>query len=164
MTTMPRDRTKANPNARGTSNGNERGSNVVRKERKQWLLETYAADVSVIRVIPPDAAPILEIPQGDEHQAAILYWWRTQRPGPKATVEVLPTCRCYRCGCLLWMETVTVDRIKPGIFGGKYRTPRMDAREGVTNVRPACALHNSATGGALANAKKHRAAKTRAQR
>lgn len=46
-------------------------------------------------------------------------------------------CRCYRCGVLLTVETVTVDRIKPAVKGGTYR------RE---NCRPACSPCNSETG------------------
>lgn len=48
-------------------------------------------------------------------------------------------CRCYRCGRLLTEATVTVDRIVPGCHGGTYRR---------NNIRPACALCNSETGGA----------------
>lgn len=64
-------------------------------------------------------------------------------------------CRCYRCGVLLynpdnppevfsvlWVEPLTVDRIIPGCKGGTYRR---------TNIRPACGLCNSETGGALAS-------------
>jgi hypothetical protein len=40
-----------------------------------------------------------------------------------------PACRCFRCGILLTIETLTVDRIEPGRDGGTYR------RE---NIRPAC--------------------------
>jgi hypothetical protein len=48
-----------------------------------------------------------------------------------------PACRCYRCGKLLTVDTVTADRIKPGCQGGTYR------RE---NLRPACLSCNSITG------------------
>lgn len=48
-------------------------------------------------------------------------------------------CRCYRCGKLLNLRTVTVDRIIPGCRGGTYRR---------NNIRPACAKCNSETGGA----------------
>ena len=51
----------------------------------------------------------------------------------------LAACRCYRCGRLLTVLDVTVDRIVPGCQGGTYRR---------TNIRPACAHCNSATGGA----------------
>lgn len=49
-------------------------------------------------------------------------------------------CRCYRCGALLTVDTVTVDRIIPGARGGTYRR---------NNIRPACARCNSETGGAV---------------
>ena len=48
------------------------------------------------------------------------------------------TCRCYRCGRVLTVETVTVDRITPGARGGRYVR---------NNIRPACAGCNSETGG-----------------
>lgn len=47
------------------------------------------------------------------------------------------TCRCYRCGKLLDVDTVTVDRITPGCKGGRYVR---------NNIRPACAKCNSETG------------------
>jgi 5-methylcytosine-specific restriction endonuclease McrA len=53
---------------------------------------------------------------------------------------------CYRyvrCGAILTMDTITVDRIVPGCQGGGY------AR---TNIRPACAPCNSSTGGATRRA------------
>lgn len=49
-----------------------------------------------------------------------------------------PACRCYRCGDLLTVSTVTIDRIVPGCRGGTYRR---------NNIRPACAPCNSETGG-----------------
>lgn len=49
-------------------------------------------------------------------------------------------CRCYRCGWLLYNETLTVDRIVPGAKGGRYVR---------SNIRPACAGCNSETGGAV---------------
>lgn len=47
------------------------------------------------------------------------------------------TCRCYRCGELLDINTVTVDRIIPGAKGGRYVR---------SNIRPACGKCNSETG------------------
>lgn len=52
----------------------------------------------------------------------------------------VPACRCYRCGTLLTVDTVTVDRIIPGCQGGTYRR---------NNIRPACAACNSHTGGSI---------------
>ncbi len=45
-------------------------------------------------------------------------------------------CRCYRCGALLNLITITVDRIIPAAHGGTYRR---------NNIRPACAICNSVT-------------------
>jgi hypothetical protein len=53
------------------------------------------------------------------------------------TMEQVPACRCYRCGRLLTVDTVTVDRIRPGCKGGTYRRD---------NIRPACGRCNSITG------------------
>lgn len=99
---------------RGTSNGNARGGSEDRKRRRAWLVETYRADADLI-VIPFD---------------------------PPVTTQTIrgmgvPACRCYRCGKLLTVDTVTVDRIIPGIHGGTYRR---------NNIRPACGYCNSATG------------------
>lgn len=106
---------------RGTSNGNQRGSSHSRRSRRTWLVLTYASNI----------------------------------PG---------YCRCYRCGLLLFnpdaepqltdehitlygtqtmtAQTLTVDRIIPGVQGGTYRR---------NNIRPACGDCNSETGGALAS-------------
>lgn len=51
--------------------------------------------------------------------------------------DKLGYCRCYRCGKLLLLDQITVDRIVPGNHGGTYRR---------NNIRPACAKCNSATG------------------
>lgn len=55
--------------------------------------------------------------------------------------DVPGCCRCYRCGELLTVDTVTVDRIVPGCQGGTYRRD---------NIRPACGTCNSSTGALLA--------------
>lgn len=103
---------------RGTTNGNVRGSSYDRRRRRAWLMQNYASDV----------------------------------PG---------FVRCYRCGGFLFnpddhegksriydvhvalgewstADPLTVDRIIPGCQGGTYRR---------TNIRPACDLCNSETGG-----------------
>jgi 5-methylcytosine-specific restriction endonuclease McrA len=51
------------------------------------------------------------------------------------------TAPCYRCRTSLTDTTVTVDRIVPGVAGGRYVR---------TNIRPACGPCNSETGGRLA--------------
>jgi len=97
---------------RGTTNGNARGSSYARRRRREWLIANYRADVDVATLCGVTAA--------------------TAGGG-------FPACRCYRCGTLLTVETVTVDRIIPGCQGGTYRR---------NNIRPACARCNSETGGA----------------
>lgn len=114
---------------RGTSNSNDRGSSYSRKRRREWLIETYRADVDIcdgryFAVSLLDRDGILAVPRGQGY----------------------PACRCYRCGVLLTEPTVTVDRIKPGCQGGTYR------RE---NIRPACADCNSETGGATRSPRRH---------
>lgn len=52
---------------------------------------------------------------------------------------------CYRCGLILTFDTITVDRIVPGIEGGRYIRK---------NIRPACAPCNCETGGQLGAARK----------
>lgn len=54
------------------------------------------------------------------------------------------TCRCYRCGKVLSVCELTVDRIVPGCLGGKYRR---------NNIRPACGDCNSETGGSIRGAR-----------
>jgi 5-methylcytosine-specific restriction endonuclease McrA len=82
-----------------------------------WLVETFRADVDVLTCCYPG---------GDVH-LLILPLGRG-----------VAACRCYRCGCLLTVATVTVDRIVPRCQGGTYRH---------TNIRPACGSCNSETGG-----------------
>lgn len=106
------------PARRGTSNGNQRGGSDARARRRAWLVQTYRADRDVIAVLGSARVPVLiEVLPGTE---------RAQ-----------PACRCYRCGLLLTVDTVTVDRIVPGCRGGTY------ARN---NIRPACGTCNSSTG------------------
>jgi 5-methylcytosine-specific restriction endonuclease McrA len=105
---------------RGTTNQNARGNTEDRRRRREWLVETYRADRD---------AP-------DFYVAAII----AVHGVPIGMGE--PACRCYRCGVLLTVDTVTVDRIIPGCKGGTYRR---------NNIRPACSTCNSETGGALAS-------------
>lgn len=88
------------PARRGTSNANARGGTRDRARRRRWLIETYRADVDVNAIG-------LACPVG----------------------SATPACRCYRCGCLLTEQTLTIDRIIPGHKGGTYRR---------NNIRPAC--------------------------
>lgn len=102
---------------RGTTNRNQRGSSYSRQRRREWLVQTFRAD--------RDASDF------DLPIAVALYLG-------------VPACRCYRCGVLLTVETVTADRIVPGCLGGTYRR---------SNIRPACGPCNSQTGGRLAHRK-----------
>lgn len=105
---------------RGTTNGNVRGSSETRRRRREWLVETYRANVNAITILGA------VIPVND----TLVF----------VDVDPEPACRCYRCGTLLTVDTVTVDRIIPGCHGGTYRRD---------NIRPACGPCNSETGGAL---------------
>lgn len=106
---------------RGTSNGNERGSSEDRKRRKLYLVQTYRADkdLSSFSISDPNRP------------------WLPPRHTEVPLYSGEPACRCYRCGKLLSVETVTVDRIVPGCEGGTYRR---------NNIRPACGTCNSSTG------------------
>jgi 5-methylcytosine-specific restriction endonuclease McrA len=84
------------PATRGTTNGNARGGSDTRRRRREWLVETYRADVDAIDV---------RYIGGDQMVEDVA----------------IPACRCYRCGILLTADTVTVDRIVPGCKGGTYR-------------------------------------------
>lgn len=113
---------------RGTSNGNAAGSSEDRRRRKVWLVSTYQADMGLLYT---EGSPDRWAP-----------WSAKDVYGD----DLQPACRCYRCGELLTVLTVTVDRIKPGCQGGTY------AR---TNIRPACADCNEKTGGATRRVSKH---------
>lgn len=52
------------------------------------------------------------------------------------------TCFCWRCARKLSSRTITVDRIVPGVFGGRYVR---------SNIRPMCKRCNSSTGAKLAH-------------
>lgn len=92
-----------------------RGNTTDRQRRKLWLIETYAADqalVTVDRWNAPHVIPVTAIKVYED-----------------AGDTVHRCCRCYRCGKLLTLETMTVDRIIPGCKGGTYRR---------SNIRPSC--------------------------
>lgn len=147
---------------RGTSNGNERGSAEQRRKRKAWLLEAYAADVKAIRLTYAGKGPYL-------HRGSVTIFFVSKadldrvlagqeslvEQGYLLEVEVLPSCRCYRCGNPLVFDTLSVDRRVPGCQGGTYRRD---------NIRPACLGCNSETGGPLAKAKVKKVAKDRTRK
>jgi hypothetical protein len=94
-----------------------------RQRRRAWLVQTYRANLDVLVVRLGNGTEIrldTRLGQGE------------------------PACRCYRCGVLLTVETVTVDRIIPGALGGTYRR---------SNIRPACGPCNSSTGGRVRRAR-----------
>lgn len=108
---------------RSTSNKNAAGSAADRRRRKVWLVETFRADFDA-------------------------YIYQGNVVGAVKRGEGVPACRCYRCGDLLTVDTVTADRIKPGCEGGTYRRD---------NLRPACGPCNSSTGGMLGAARRRAA-------
>ena len=141
VSATPRTHNSDGTRARGSSNGNERGNVEQRRARRAWLLETYAADVRLVRVEWVDGEVLYDMREP-------LTWWTSQigtlplDSSPTGLVEIIsavevPTARCYRCGELLHDGTITIDRIKPGIHGGTYHR---------NNIRPACARDNSSTG------------------
>lgn len=114
---------------RGTTNRNERGSAANRRARREWLVETYRAEVDLY---PGDGYPWLGKWHLEAHNARTPI---TQIVVPIG--EGSAACRCFRCGLLLTVDTITVDRIIPGCKGGTYRR---------NNIRPACGHCNSVTG------------------
>lgn len=102
--------------SRSTSNKYDAGGPTTRAKRKAWLVDTYRANVDLGHAFG-GLIPI---------------------PVPAGTGE--PACRCYRCGVLLTVATVSVDRRVPGCEGGTYDE---------SNIRPACSTCNSQTGGVL---------------
>lgn len=125
---------------RGTTNRNVRGSSYARRRRREWLVETYRANVDVVEVEILGQVVLLEV---DVREGLGTMYGQVQM-----------ACRCYRCGALLTVDTVTVDRMFPGIEGGTYSTPRRDHRDGRTNIRPSCYFDPSSTGGLLAAARR----------
>lgn len=125
---------------RGTSNSNKRGSSEQRRRRREYLVETYRADVDLIThyLRDPEGSLVQEV-QG----IAPADQWAEYDGDTEIKVEQV--CRCYRCGALLTVNTVTVDRIKPGCQGGTYR------RE---NIRPSCPGCMSRTRGKLGAAQR----------
>lgn len=95
------------------TNRNDRGSSEDRRRRREFLMTLYRADVDADEELREDWNGVLyEVPLG----------------------EGQPACRCFRCGKLLSLITMTIDRIIPGCRGGTYRR---------NNIRPACADCNN---------------------
>lgn len=152
---------------RGTSNSDVRGSSYNRRRRRTKLIDAWPADVALLCIVQVDqygdpVAPycIASDPRGIETEAQLAALVASSRYVTAAAV--LPATRCYACGVLLHAGatledgtvidgTVTCDRIVPGAEGGTYA---------FANLRPACARHNSSTGGALGVARKAAKART----
>ena len=135
---------------RGASNTNDRGNTDARRARKAWMIETYRADRDLITKKPKDPWPIdLGTLGGDYGQYTYLI------STDAIVVDVplgkgQPACRCYRCGTLLTIDTVTVDKIFTKPEGGNYNTPGQDRRDRKTNIRPSCNDCQIKTGAPLA--------------
>lgn len=117
---IPNDRRARRGGPRGRSNSNERGSAASRRKRKLRLIARYPA-----RQLVHFCTPVQRLSDG------ALYPVHTTISCP-----VEGKTRCYACGALLDIDTVTVDRIIPGAKGGRY----VDE-----NCRPACSPCNTAT-------------------
>lgn len=129
---------------RGTTNRNERGNTADRLARRQWLVETYRADVDVILVTAAETGKTYRwVPKSLEAQASIEFDLIDDTF--YSNVETLPACRCFHCGLILTVHEVTVDRIIPGCKGGTYRR---------NNIRPACEPCNQKLGSQLGVARK----------
>lgn len=126
----------------GRHGGDKRGSADARRRRKLYLVDTYRANVDVIAIEWADGDTQLIYPTD---RAMFEQWAAVQLDALTVSVEFVPACRCYRCGRLLTVDDVTVDRITPGAEGGTYRRD---------NIRPACGFDNSSTGGVLGAARK----------
>ena len=128
---------------RSTSNKNCSGSSDDRRRRKVYLVEHYRADVDVLKVTRPHkllGEASFYVEDSDVSTSRNMPCLADVLIREDDYAVALPACRCYRCGVLLTVETVTADRRVPGCKGGTY------ARH---NIRPACAPCNSSTGGAL---------------
>lgn len=131
-----------NRSRRAAASRNERGSARDRRRRREWLLETWPADVTAVEVtrcwgdqgdevfIVSSGNPTMTI-AAYENECFVGDGWES------TTARAVPVCRCWRCGTLLSITTLTVDRIIPGCRGGTYRR---------TNIRPACEGCNRDTG------------------
>lgn len=92
------------------------GTDASSPDLREWLVATFRANLDVL---------VVRTGNGTEIRLDTILG------------RGEPACRCYRCGRLLTVDTVTVDRIVPGCQGGTYRR---------SNIRPACGPCNSSTG------------------
>lgn len=122
---------------RSTTNSNDAGGPSTRLKRKQWLVEEFRADRDLLECREgPAGRWALEVEVGLPRELVMKLALPEERPN----CVIWSACRCYRCGKLLTVATVTVDRRIPGCLGGTYHH---------NNIRPACARCNSSTGGKL---------------
>ena len=133
---------------RGTSNSNSRGNTKQRRSRREYLVRTYRADKDLMFFATGDPRQPSYFSRPFETFAITVDGVICDMP----LGEGEPACRCYRCGTLLTVDTVTADRIVPGCVktkefpkGGTYKR---------SNIRPCCDGCNSKTGGALGAAQK----------
>ena len=124
--------------SRSTSNKYDAGGPAVRLKRKHRVIERYRADVDALTVLFPSGLVLNYAPEHLDRAMALA------EVDLATIVMAVDACRCYRCGELLTVETVTIDRIVPGCEGGSYEDD---------NVRPCCGLCNSRTGGRLGRAR-----------
>ena len=120
--------------SRSTSNKHDAGGPEKRLRRKHRVIERYRADVDVLVILFPSGLVLTYDPEHLERAMALA------ELDPPTIVMAVDAARCYRCGDLLTVETVTVDRIIPGCEGGTYDDE---------NTRPCCGQCNSRTGGHL---------------
>ncbi len=109
--------------ARGTTNKNARGNSHDRRARKAWIMREWRA-----RELRSFVTPTMM----EDGTRGIAY--------SMLSVPLPGKVRCYACGTILDVESVTIDRVNPGAKGGKYTR---------CNTRPACATCNSAAGATI---------------
>ena len=116
-----------------------RGNVTDRERRRLWVLQTYRADVDAITVQFRSSGRMdVWFAKSPRDQRIMLDQLEDDDAIDMISVE--PACRCYRCGNLLTLVTLTVDRIIPGCKGGTYRR---------TNIRPSCSDCANKQGGEL---------------
>jgi hypothetical protein len=128
------------------SNDTSRGNTGDRRARRRYVLETYRADVDAITVrFRRSGDTDVWFAKSETDQRIML----DQLANDDAIdlIAVDPACRCYRCGRLLTIVTLTVDRIRPGCKGGTYKRP---------NIRPSCKACADKQGGELSAENRNR--------
>jgi 5-methylcytosine-specific restriction endonuclease McrA len=116
-----------------------RGNVTDQQRRREWLLETYRADVDAVTIeyVRSGEAEVWFAKSPRDQQIMID---QLEDDDAFRLISVEFACRCYRCGKLLTLATLTVDRIVPACKGGTYRR---------TNIRPSCSDCANKQGGEL---------------